>query len=553
LSEFSKIVPIIVPVFDGLAPLSSTTRRWLDTSYPDLLNEMENSQPYSALDALHVRVSCNKWWYLANTEAPEIEENNSPGSSQQSSSEKKKPRTLHQSLYEQSFRTKLRSTPFDGDDEEAQNNQNDFFSDYPFISIVEEAEGFDSPLNLRTAEVDYFPIYDETGDLLLRKSPRILPFYMCPILKKTNHRKHNSHQWFFQSICQGLGDNVYYTLLTDCGTTFDEICFAKLLNELILMPDLIGVTARQRVEHPNNYFHPCIDSPFSFLQGDHELGTPACWKCWATFFLSPCPLQVVEFEGSVTINLAMFNLIEALPVLPGPCQLLDWRKMKESKVVEEYFNLLFEGENEKNEVPLLSDDLKAMRLPEIPEAVHEKKEQWTNPNIPVPELDLACSTSSISSDLTEEYIELNDSYAFDLNSKREEEHVETVPESMPGVTIEHIEEGVQLPSLLNFFPNHQASTYQQDEEQPNEDLPAPEGQEFTHTLAQEDHDKYPKRKPHVRQTMFIPGGKDKLSKTPVTMSFSEFLRVNMRLAEDRILSFVSIFSTGYGTKWVLGI
>jgi hypothetical protein len=26
----------------------------------------------------------------------------------------------------------------------------------------------------------------------------------------------------------------------------------------------------------------------------------------------------------------------------------------------------------------------------------------------------------------------------------------------------------------------------------------------------------------------------------------------MRLAEDRILSFVSVFSTGYGTKWVPG-
>ncbi len=34
--------------------------------------------------------------------------------------------------------------------------------------------------------------------------------------------------------------------------------------------------------------------------------------------------------------------------------------------------------------------------------------------------------------------------------------------------------------------------------------------------------------------------------------FTEFLRVNMRLAEDRILSFVCVFSTGYGTKWIPG-
>ena len=36
------------------------------------------------------------------------------------------------------------------------------------------------------------------------------------------------------------------------------------------------------------------------------------------------------------------------------------------------------------------------------------------------------------------------------------------------------------------------------------------------------------------------------------MSFSEFLRVNMRLAEDRVLSFVTVFSTGFGTKWIPG-
>lgn len=36
------------------------------------------------------------------------------------------------------------------------------------------------------------------------------------------------------------------------------------------------------------------------------------------------------------------------------------------------------------------------------------------------------------------------------------------------------------------------------------------------------------------------------------ITFTEFLRVNMRLAEDRILSFVCVFSTGYGTKWIPG-
>lgn len=37
-----------------------------------------------------------------------------------------------------------------------------------------------------------------------------------------------------------------------------------------------------------------------------------------------------------------------------------------------------------------------------------------------------------------------------------------------------------------------------------------------------------------------------------SITFTEFLRVNMRLAEDRILSFICVFSTGLGTKWIPG-
>jgi cellulose synthase/poly-beta-1,6-N-acetylglucosamine synthase-like glycosyltransferase len=36
------------------------------------------------------------------------------------------------------------------------------------------------------------------------------------------------------------------------------------------------------------------------------------------------------------------------------------------------------------------------------------------------------------------------------------------------------------------------------------------------------------------------------------LTLAEFMRVNMRLAEDRVLSFVSVFASGMGTKWVTG-
>jgi hypothetical protein len=181
----------------------------------------------------------------------------------------------------------------------------------------------------------------------------VLYFYMCPIIKKSNHRKHNSHQWFFDSICEGLNDKITYAFLTDCGTSYSVSCLPLMLKELFLMNDLIGVTARMRVEFPSQFFHPCQDSAFPFLVGNHEDekkgggGRAPCWRCWASFLLSPCPLQGFELESSLSLSFAMFNLIEVLPVMPGPCQMMNWQKMKQFRVVDEYFNLLFEGESDK--------------------------------------------------------------------------------------------------------------------------------------------------------------------------------------------------------------
>eukprot|EP01031_Cornospumella_fuschlensis_P047466 gene47466-58145_t len=140
----------------------------------------------------------------------------------------------------------------------------------------------------------------------------LLFFHLCPIIKRMNHRKHNSHQWFFDSICMGLEETCTFAFLTDCGTTYNATCLARLTYELYFKTDLIGVTARQRVETPNLYFHPCEDSPFSWLQGDHTASGDQrpCWKCYATFFLSPCPLQGFEFEATLIMNSAMFNLVE---------------------------------------------------------------------------------------------------------------------------------------------------------------------------------------------------------------------------------------------------
>ncbi len=56
---------------------------------------------------------------------------------------------------------------------------------------------------------------------------------------------------------------------------------------------------------------------FNFLFENH-VGLVSWW-------VSPAPLQGFEFESTFLLSAAMFTMAGALPVLPGPCQLLWWR------------------------------------------------------------------------------------------------------------------------------------------------------------------------------------------------------------------------------------
>ena len=66
--------------------------------------------------------------------------------------------------------------------------------------------------------------------------------------------------------------------------------------------------------------------------GEEELRTKSktsrfacmCAQRWARWWISPAPLQGFEFEATFLLSAAMFTMAGALPVLPGPCQLLWW-------------------------------------------------------------------------------------------------------------------------------------------------------------------------------------------------------------------------------------
>ncbi len=311
-------------------------------------------------------------------------------------------------------------------------------------------------------------------------------FYFLPIIKLKNHRKHNSHQWFFESVCQSLGNCVKYAFLTDCGTSFDPACISLLMKQLIVREDLIGVTARQRVEWPNRFFHPCESAPFEWLKGDHSsvVNRAPCWKCYANYLMGPAPLQGFEFEATLVTNLSIFNLLQALPVMPGPCQMLNWQKMKYYQVVNEYFHLMFKEERNKAAVRVtmerqwnyVQQDLEALYLDDA-----------TGDQVVGDNVDAAVLGQSISV---------------------------TGPESVAITTGNAIinclfgcwDIVVRVLTMIG---------------------------ESTMKGIQGAYD-------------LLDGNGDN------SLTFTEFLRTNMRLAEDRVLSFVSVFSTRDGTMWIPG-
>lgn len=329
---------MIVPIFDGVGAMSKTMKAWLVANFPGIIDDLEDGP--SGPGKIDARVYCSKWWYYADDVMPLATDDNQQA--RQSS---------QGSGHSHSYNNRANSK----ENQAAYNPARTGQVDDELLSRL--------TVNHRTLNQDgsFRASFQSNGMFSANfTSDNMSYFHMVPIVKRQNHRKHNSHQWFFDSICQALDQRVSYAFLTDCGTTYNSTCLARLLYELYFKTDLIGVTARQRVETPNLYFHPCEDAPYAWMTGNHDVDARPCWRCYLTFLCSPCPLQGFEFEATLIMNSAMFNLVEALPVMPGPCQLLHWQKMKKFKVVDEYFNLLFKGEAEKK-LPRLPKKFKRMK------------------------------------------------------------------------------------------------------------------------------------------------------------------------------------------------
>jgi len=410
--EINELEIVICPVFDGCGPnqMDTSIREWLSGDMPGVLAPFpDGTRPLPVFDdpvekgkQIEVRIAAQRWWYYCLTNTVADDDAND-----------------------------------DSDDEE----------------------------NMHDNRASKMNIYSKDKNARPVTAGKYLHFHFCPIIKKANHRKHNSHHWFFEGICCGLDTNI--VLLTDCATSYKTSCIARLVYGLLTRrSDVIAVTGRMRAELPSRVFHPCKNTKIPFLQCTNEhdkRGSPPCWKCYMCYYMSIAPMQGFEMEACQIINSSVYNIVEAMPVLPGPCQLMNWPKIKRYEVVEEYFDMLF----------------------------HEDNVQFGA--IRATTRDLPC-------------IYKDSKFALMGHSKTRSDN------------------------------DYDRVSYSEADEENGWD-------EFQNNSAK-------KRGLKIHNPVCSVAADDDDMPTAVVLTFTEFLRMHLRLAEDRILSFVSVFCTGYGTKCI---
>lgn len=355
----------------------------------------------------------------------------------------------------------------------------------------------------------------------------VIPFSIVTIVKRKNNGKANSHHWMFNGICKNLSwpnterlgldvnsstedemiclKNDPLLFLTDCSTIFDPSCLCTLAMELLSRKDLIAVTGRQRLARLGPSFHTCDSKEqtlFCCCGGKRHttILSDVCWRCWVTYIFSPAPLQGFEFEATMVLNSAPYNIVEAMPVLPGPCQMFKWEVMDRFNVVDKYFELL------------VSDD-----------AVYEYYEPKYTLGTPDP---AALHVSAPSRPLSnyplvsrpENYTFMQDSEALSRSSSFTSTNSSA---SRLGVIVNTL----HSQGLDNVVANDGKNNPDVDDREIGVLALDREETVRTNALHHEHGDK------NARKTL---------------------RKANMRLAEDRVLSFVVVFATGMGTKWVSG-
>ena len=154
------------------------------------------------------------------------------------------------------------------------------------------------------------------------------------LLKRNNHKKVNSHEWFFRSF--GHPDFCSYGLCTDCGTVIPPLSLQTLYNHIDKHPMCIAVCGWQRIMSLEQMAPPTTRRATVLIED--ILHAVQLWECEA------------EHCGSKPV----WGLLGFLPVLPGPCAMYRVHDMQ-GTCLDNYFRL---AESRACEVGLIEANLK---------------------------------------------------------------------------------------------------------------------------------------------------------------------------------------------------
>lgn len=456
--ETSELEVVIVPVFDGMYEhqMSPSVRDWLAGDFPNILDNMpdgEGSENVRDLmteeerrEDIEVRVANQRWWYYCLTNSD----------SEVKSTQELDPEDIGR------------------------------LSDSTLLKFVHGAR------------------QDETPNSYLH-------FHMVPIIKRTNHRKHNSLHWFIEGICSGLDTNLI--MLTECSTTFSTSCIAHLNYEMLTRrSEIIAVCGKMRVEKPSRTFHPCKHTKIPFFKhaGEHTVqGTEPCWKCYAAYYCSCAPMQAFESELNQLLNMPVFNIVEAVPVLYGPCTLMNWPKVKNLRVIEAYFDMMFDNSS----LNFGAVRARRRRLPNVYlESEYSLLHPFDDNKDDCDETVYSIGGDSMASKLLSSPSEFSSNPNRDTNM---DVNYGDLYASTTESTISYLNEGTLTGDDIEVGSKSLSATKKN-------------------------------MKIGITASAPISANNSKYYK----LELVEILMAQLRLAEDRILSFVTVFCTGFGTKMV---
>ena len=153
------------------------------------------------------------------------------------------------------------------------------------------------------------------------------------LIKRRNHRKHNSHEWFMKAFAKEL--NASYVFCTDCATTFHPAMLDKMVKNLDCNPKTAAVCGRQRVM-------PVEVQTRGQLQNGGS-GDSVYESFWDELCRSPSEwflrcVQTYDFEADHPVSKAAWDWLGFLPVLPGPCGLYRYKELSER--CDKYFEIV---------------------------------------------------------------------------------------------------------------------------------------------------------------------------------------------------------------------